>query len=148
MKAIFFAAMEGKYPELVEIPEKEDGVLDYAWMKEKIGYGCDCLDHTLRLVDGRPYRFIVDDLGARNAQLTAYGNEHCVLWGNMFIFRPEDKHGDLVEPTEEDVEYLMLHVGPFFNKKMLFNLAHPKSDWNFEALALMAVAGGYGNEEK
>lgn len=148
MKAIFFGAMEGRWPELVDIPEREDGSLDYAWIEEMIGHGCDCLDHTLRLVGGKPYRFLVDDLGARNAELTAYGNEHCVLWGNMFIFRPEDKHGNLVEPTEADVAHLTLHVAPFFQRMMMYELAHPKSSWDFAALAMMAAAGGANNEEK
>lgn len=148
MKAIFFGAMEGKYPELVEIPEKEDGVLDYAWIEEKIGHCCDCLDHTLRLVGGKPYRFLVDDLGARNAEMTAYGGQDCMLWGNMFIFRPEDKHGNLVEPTEDDVEHLMLHVAPFFQRMMMYELAYPKSSWDFAALAMMLAAGGAKNEKE
>ncbi len=39
MKAIFFDAMAGKLPELVDVPEI-DGRLDFAWMEKKIGYGC------------------------------------------------------------------------------------------------------------
>lgn len=147
MKAIFFEAMAGKLPELVDVPEKE-GRLDYAWIEEKIGHGCDCLDHTLRLVGGKPYRFLVDDLGAYNAEMTAYGGQNCMLWGNMFIFRPEDKHGNLVEPTEDDVEHLTLHVAPFFQRMMMYELAHPKSSWDFEALAMMLAAGGAKNEKE
>lgn len=147
MKAIFFGAMEGQMPELIDVPEK-DGHLDFAWMKEKIGHGCDTLDSTLRTVDGKAYRFLVDDLGFYNANLTAYGSDSCWLFGNLFIFGREDKYGELTEVTEDDVAYLSQHVGMMFNKKMLFELGFPKRlNWTAEELARMA-AGGDKHEEK
>lgn len=147
MKAIFFGAMEGQMPELVDIPER-DGRLDFAWMKEKIGHGCDTLDSTLRTVDGKEYRFWVDDLGFYNANLTAWGSANCWLFGNLFIFGREDKYGELTEVTEDDVAYLAQHVGTMFNKKMLFELDFPKRlNWTVEELARMAAGGG-DHEEK
>ena len=138
MKAIFFEAMAGKLPELVEVPEKE-GRLDYAWMEEKIGYGCDCLDSTLRCIGEKTYRIWVDDSGVKRARLTAYGSETCWLFGNMFIFGKEDLHGELTEVTEHDLEHIKARVRPWFDIVMLFDLSHPKTAWDFEALALMAL---------
>lgn len=147
MKAIFFGAMEGQMPELIDIPER-DGRLDFAWMKEKIGHGCDMLDSTLRCVGVRTYRFWVDDLGIDNAKrITAYGDADCWLLGNMFIFRKEDKQGNLVEPTQDDVEFLKQHIGQFFESKILFDLSHPKSSWTVEELA-RKLLGGDGDEKK
>ncbi len=147
MKAIFFEAMGGKDPELIDVPEK-DGTLDFTWMEEKIGYGCDMLDSTLRYVGDRTYRFWVDDSGIDNAKrITAYGDADCWLMGNMFIFRKEDKEGNLVEPTQDDVEFLKQHIGEFFGSKMLFDLAHPKPSWTAEELARM-LAGGDDHERK
>ena len=121
MKAIFFEGMAGNLPELIDVPEK-DGTLDFAWMEKKIGYGCDCLDHTLRCIGDRTYRFWVDDSGVKNAKrITAYGNPSCWLVGNMFIFRKEDKKGNLVEPTQDDAEFLKQHV----ISKILFGISHP-----------------------
>lgn len=142
MRAIFFEAMAGKMPELVEIPEK-DGRLDFAWMEEKIGYGCDMLDSTLRSVAGKTYRFYVDDSGVKHAKkLTAYGGETCWLFGNMFIFGKEDVHGELTEVTEADVEAIKKHVQPWFDILMLFDLSFPKTSWSLGTLALMAAIGG------
>ena len=118
--------MEAKMPELVDVPESSPGVLDFAWMKEKIGHGCDCLDSTLRVVDGKTYRFWVDDSGAFNARPTAYGGDDCVLFGNLFIFGKEDMRGELTEVTEQDVEHIKQHVSPWFNILMLFNLSFPR----------------------
>ena len=147
MKAIFFEAMAGKEPELVDIPEK-DGILDYGWMENKIGYGCNMLDSTLRCVGERTYRFWVDDLGIDNAKrITAYGSEYCWLFGNMFIFRKEDKKGNLVEPTQGDVEFLKQHIGQFFESHMPVDLAHPTASWTAAELARLLFGGG-DHEEK
>lgn len=141
MKAIFFEAMAGKMPELVDVPEK-DGHLDFAWMEEKIGYGCDCLDHRLRTIGGKTFRFWVDDSGVKRARLTAYGGENCWLFGNMFIFGKEDKYGELTEVTDADLEMIKTHVKPWFDIVMLFDLGHPKTNWSLEELALLVAKGG------
>lgn len=134
MKAIFFAAMEAKMPELVDVPEREDGGFDYAWIEEKIGHGCRCLDTTLRLVDGKEYRFLVDDEGAFNARPTAYGGDDSVLFGNLFIFRV-DLRGELVEPTEQDLQHIKQYIRPWFNILMLWNLSFPNyAKWNFRGM--------------
>ena len=141
MKAIFFEAMEGKAPVLVDIPE-EGNSWNFAWMKEKLGYDCRCLDSTLRCVAGKTYRFFVDDEGAFNTrQITAHGSNDCVLFGNMFIFGKEDARGELTEVTEADLEHIKNHVSPFFNITMLFELSFPKTTFSLEALALMAAQG-------
>ena len=144
MKAIFFEAMAGKMPEFVDVPEPDgDGRLDFAWMKEKIGYGCDCLDSALRTVSGKTYRFWVDDSGVKHARLTAYGSETCWLFGNMFIFGPEDKYGELTDVTESDLSLIKQNVQPWFDILMLFNLGFPKHNHSLEELILLAAGGAY-----
>ena len=135
MKAIFFAAMEAKMPEIVDVPERENGVLDFAWMEEKIGHGCRCLDSALRLVDGKEYRFWVDDEGAFNARPTAYGGDDSVLFGNLFIFGKEDMCGELTEVTEQDLEHIKQFIGPRYNILMLWNLSFPNyTKWDFRVV--------------
>ena len=134
MKGIFFDAMAGKDPELVDVPEKGDR-LDFDYMCKKIGHNCLYLDSTLRVVENRTFRIWVDDLGINNAYMTAYGSKSCFLFGNMFIFVRDNCEGNLAAPTQDDVELLKRHIGPFFGRKMLYDLKHPTTQWSPEELA-------------
>lgn len=111
MKAIFLNVMQGKLPQLVDVPTNGlyVGTLDFKFIKEKLG--CVMLDSAQRSFCGKTYRIFVDDVGVRSCRLGAIGADpNCELYGNLMIFKGENNRGRLTDLTEEDLALFKEHT--------------------------------------
>ena len=105
IKCLFLNVEAGDEPKVVEI---EDDYVEYRKL-----IGCDWLDSAKRPVNGKMFRFVVDDTGAIKGKripsaIDIHGRIH--LFGNVIIAGEENDEGELTSLSEEDVELIMANV--------------------------------------
>lgn len=94
-----------------------------------------CFDIATRQIGSNPtkiYDIYCDDEGLLkdNAYLAAYGNEDCLIVGDILIAK-HDKHGEMVDLTNEDIDYISCHIHTWVDNedqevRVLFPISYPK----------------------
>lgn len=105
IKCLFLNVEAGEQPKPVDI---EDNYVDYRKL-----IGCDWVDSAKRTINGKTFRFIVDDVGdlKKNripSAIDIYGRIH--LFGNVVIVGEENDEGYMTSLSEEDIELIMANV--------------------------------------
>lgn len=94
-----------------------------------------CFDIATRQVGSdlsKIYDIYCDDEGLLkdNAYLAAYGNEDCLIVGDILIAN-HDKYGEMVDLTNEDIDYIREHIRLWVDNqdqeiRVLFPISYPK----------------------
>lgn len=111
IKALFINVESGE-------PAKTVAIQDENQFKEFSNLiGCEYVDCVKRYVNGKAYRFIVDDVGAlkKNPTPSAINRfSQIMLYGNVVVCGEENAVGELTSLTDEDIDNLLANVHRFF----------------------------------